>query len=157
MAAKTSEAKVAEGPEWRPSEYAARARQLGIAPDADAAEIIHEYFHHIDFQTVSVDRSAAIGQAIHDEIQRFGILGESGRKALVLKIHGDINLEDMFDAISLSEIGRGHGRDYWIENTGSRYREVFANLGSMFHPGDGDESKAFCPNWQQRLKNGSTK
>lgn len=152
FAARTPEAIVKEGPAGRPSRYDARKREFRIAPDADVAEILHEYFHHIDhsltrlpFQTVSTDRGTILGEAISNEIERFGTLGETGRKSLAARIRGDLNLEDMPGAISLNEVGRGHAREYWAFHTGSRYREVFANLGSMFSTGRRGRVKSVLP------------
>lgn len=131
LAARTPEAIVKEGPAGRPSSYDARKREFRIAPDADVAEILHEYFHHIDhsqtrlpFQTVSTDRGTILGEAISNEIERFGTLGKTGRKSLAARIRGDLNLEDMLGAISLNEVGRGHAREYWASHGQSESRGV---------------------------------
>jgi Ni,Fe-hydrogenase III component G len=142
LAARVQEAKVVEGIKGKTSGYDVKGSEMRISPEANAAEILHEYFHHVDYSlarepylTVSTDGRTTIGEAIERAIQSFGKLGEDGRKALAKRIAGDLNLEDLMEAISLGEIGRGHGREYYVFNTGSRYREVFANLGALYSTG----------------------
>ena len=141
-ASKTPEARVVEGPLGHTSSYDSKTKTLSLAPDADAAEILHEYFHHIDYSlathgapTVSIDEHSLIGKQIRREIARFGNMGEALQE-IERRTAGDLNLEDLFGALTFNKIGGGHPTEYFIENWGSQYREIFANLGSLFSSGN---------------------
>ncbi len=140
------------GQSGRPSTYSRSTALFSISPDAGEEEIIHEYFHHIDWtlarppaQTVSTDFTNPVGWELHLEVNRLGQLGAEGRNALREQIKGNVFLEDLFGSLTFNKVGRGHLIHYFVQNPGSQQREAFADLGTLYAKGYWSRVKAVAP------------
>ena len=134
------------------SNYNAAGRRIAVASAATPDELIHEYFHHIDyglakipFKTVSVDQRTIIGLEFHLEIERLGKLGEDGKATLEGRIGGNRWLDDLFSALTFNRIGQGHSLQYWIADSDRRFREAFSDLGTLYSTGEWSRVKSTLP------------
>lgn len=135
------------------SNYQVAEGLLAVSKTGTPAELVHEYFHHIDYGlaekphlSVSIDPRNFIGQEIHHQIALLGDLGEPGREQIRPRIDkGNIYLRDLFAALTQNKLGEGHSDDYWREDYGRRFRETFANLGAMYGSAEWSRVKNLIP------------
>lgn len=128
--------------------YDHRARHIvfdpsrAIDPSRAVDALRHEFFHHADWSlgrggyALSMDRDAAIGRALVDETKRLSDREIQQRLKAAMRRGPDLYRDDLYAALTMGRIGDRRPAGYWLDDADRRFREAFANLGTLYSRAD---------------------
>ena len=119
--------------------YFIKHPEIVLANDALYGDVLHEQGHHIWHTQASWWQRRKFRQAVVRESTAVAVRGTAS--GVLSKRLNDLEVNDLFGAVTLNEVGYGHTRMY-LRNEDNRENEAFANMVSIYSRG------ATKPRWK---------